>query len=117
VQPHPDKDEESSSSKGKLALQIAGLVSAYRSTGKAGAVQEAAVTSFQEEIAQLMLDRSESNEIGDIEEFLEGYMRLRSPIYLDVVEEFFRTVSYDCYIRRPLEGKKAAAPKSLKVRH
>lgn len=110
----PDKKttlDHEKSSKGNLTLQIAGLVSGYRLSGK-GAMQEAAVNAFQDEIAQLMMDRSESNEIADIEEFLDGYMRLRSPFYLEVVEEFFRTVSYDCY-KRPLEGKSKRAPKPV----
>lgn len=112
-----------------LTVQIAGLVSGFRvsqvtskiSEGGNGKIsngvisQQEAVTAFQDEIAQLMLDRSESNEVADIEEFLDGYMRLRSPFYLEVVEEFFRTVSYDCY-RRPLEVKKAPnVPKVPKV--
>jgi len=117
VQPHPESlstrsasKDERSSSKANLTLQIAGLASGYRVASNAagygnGAVHEAAVTAFKDEIAQLMLDRSESNEIGDIEEFLDGYMRLQSPSYLEIVEEFFRTVSYDCY-KRPLEVKK-----------
>lgn len=125
IQPHPESSSTLSpdkkafgpekTSRESLTLQIAGLISGYRLSqvyGKSG-MQEAAVNAFQEEIAQLMMDHSESNEIGDIEEFLDGYMRLRSPFYLEVVEEFFRTVSYDCY-KRPLQVKKLA-PKVPKV--
>lgn len=104
--------------KGNLTLEIAGLLSGFkvdsqvkskisngRVPGNGRISQQEATTAFQDDIAQLMLDRSENNEIGDIEEFLDGYMRLRSPFYLEVVEEFFRTVSYDCY-KRPLDVKK-----------
>jgi hypothetical protein len=95
---------------GSLTLEIAGLLSGFKvkaksSGGNGRILEQEATTAFQDDIAQLMLDRSESSEIGDIEEFLDGYMRLRTPFYLEIVEEFFRTVSYDCY-RRPLEVKK-----------
>lgn len=111
-----EKDENST-------LEIAGLLSGFSqvkarvrvsSNGRVSTnrlmSQQEATTAFQDDIAQLMLDRGDSTEIGDIEEFLDGYVRLRSPFYLEVVEEFFRTVSYDCY-RRPLDVKKQLPPK------
>lgn len=64
--------------------------------------RQEAVTVFQDEVAQMVL---EGGDIADIEEFLDGYMRLKSPFYFGIVEEFFRAMSYDCY-KRPLEGRK-----------
>lgn len=61
-----------------------------------------AVAVFQDEVARMMLEEGECDEIADIEDFLDGYMRLRSPFYLEMVEEFFRAVCFDCY-RRPLD--------------
>ena len=103
--------------KGNCTVEIAGLLSGFKVTSQGKSkisngrvvngvsVQQEATLAFQDDIAELMMDRSESNEIGDIEDFLDGYMRLRSPFYLEIVEEFFRNVSYDCY-KRPLGVKK-----------
>lgn len=60
-----------------------------------------AVAVFQDEVASMMLEGGDGIELEDIEEFLDGYMRLSSPFYLEMVEEFFRAVCFDCF-KRPL---------------
>lgn len=62
-----------------------------------------AIAVFHEEVARMMLEEGEECvEANDVEEFLDGYMRLRSPFYSSMVDEFFRAVCVDCY-KRPVE--------------
>lgn len=64
---------------------------------------EEAIAVFHDEVARMMLeDGKECGEAADVEEFLDGYMRLRSPFYVAMVDEFFRAVCVDCY-KRPVE--------------
>lgn len=93
----PPKMEASYSQK---TLHIAGMFSSFRSAeGCVSISQKEAVAAFQDDIAHMMLEEQDSDEVADIEEFLDGYMHLKSPFYLEVVEEFFRAISYDCYHR------------------
>jgi hypothetical protein len=64
---------------------------------------EDAIAVFHDEVARMLLEEGqECGEAADVEEFLDGYMRLRSPFYVAMVDEFFRAVCVDCY-KRPVE--------------
>lgn len=62
-----------------------------------------AIAVFHDEVARMMHEEGEECvEADDVQEFLDGYMRLRSPFYLAMVDEFFRSLCVDCY-KRPVE--------------
>jgi hypothetical protein len=61
-----------------------------------------AVAVFQDEVARMMVEDGEYAEVQDIDEFLDGYLRLSSPFYVQMVQEFLRALCVDCY-KRPLE--------------
>lgn len=62
-----------------------------------------AIAVFHDEVARMMDEEGEDClEANDVEEFLDGYLRLRSPFYVSMVDEFFRVVCVDCY-KRPME--------------
>lgn len=77
-----------------------------------------ATAVFHDEVARMMLEEGEECvEANDVEEFLDGYMRLRSPFYLAMVDEFFRAVCVDCYKRPvdiPLDGRSGSFSTSSK---
>ena len=80
---------------------------------------EEAIAVFHDEVARMMLEEGqECGEAADVEEFLDGYMRLRSPFYVAMVDEFFRAVCVDCYKRPveiPLDGRSGSlSSKSLR---
>jgi hypothetical protein len=57
-----------------------------------------AIASFQDEVARMLLEGTgDVSELEDIEDFLNGYMRLNTPFYLEMVEEFFRAICLDCF--------------------
>jgi hypothetical protein len=65
-----------------------------------------AIASFQEEVTKMLLesrgeDEDDVHELEAIEDFVNGYMRLNTPFYLEMVEEFFRAVCLDCF-HKPL---------------
>jgi hypothetical protein len=61
-----------------------------------------AIASFQDEVARMLLEGTgDVSELQDIEDFLNGYMRLNTPFYLEMVEEFFRAICLDCF-NKPL---------------
>lgn len=64
-----------------------------------------AVAVFQDEVARMMVEDGEYAEVQDIDEFLDGYLRLSSPFYVQMVQEFLRALCVDCY-KRPLEMPK-----------
>ncbi|XP_024381710.1 uncharacterized protein [Physcomitrium patens] len=70
-----------------------------------------ATAVFHDEVARMMLEEGQDcGEAHDVEEFLQGYMSLRSPFYLSMVDNFFRAVCVDCY-KRPLELPVGATPR------
>lgn len=65
-----------------------------------------AIASFQEEVTKMLLestgeDEDDVHELEAIEDFVNGYMQLNTPFYLEMVEEFFRAVCLDCF-HKPL---------------
>lgn len=72
-----------------------------------------AIAVFHDEVAQMMFEEGlDCCEANDVEEFLDGYMRLRSPFYLSMVDDFFRAVCVDCY-KRPVDLPVESTPPSL----
>lgn len=57
-----------------------------------------AVTSFQSEVARMMLEGVDAPDLNmDVEQFIAGYMKLNSPFYIDLIEDFFKSVCIDCF--------------------
>ncbi|XP_024369727.1 uncharacterized protein [Physcomitrium patens] len=57
-----------------------------------------AVTSFQNEVARMMLEGVDVPNLNmDVEQFIAGYMKLNSPFYIDLIEDFFKSVCIDCF--------------------
>lgn len=77
-----------------------------------------AIAVFHDEVARMMDEEGEECvEAKDIEEFLDGYMRLRSPFYLSMVDDFFRAVCVDCYKRPveiPVDGRSGSSSRSFR---
>jgi hypothetical protein len=65
-----------------------------------------AIASFQEEVTKMLLestgeDEDDVHDLEAIEDFVNGYMQLNTPFYLEMVEEFFRAVCLNCF-HKPL---------------
>lgn len=93
-----------------------------------------AVAVFQDEVARMMMmmknkkilkkdsrssnsssSRSNKEELTDaVQDFFTGYMRLHSPIYLKMLQDFFTAVCLDCY-KRPLVASAFKIHTSSKV--
>lgn len=57
-----------------------------------------AVTAFQNEVARMMLEGVDVPALNmDVEQFLAGYTKLNSPFYIELIEEFFKSVCFDCF--------------------
>lgn len=57
-----------------------------------------AVSAFQNEVARMMLEGVDVPGLNmDVEQFLAGYMKLNSPFYIDLIEDFFKSVCVDCF--------------------
>ena len=80
---------------------------------------EEAIAVFHDEVARMLAEEGhECGEAADVEEFLDGYMRLRSPFYVAMVDDFFRAVCVDCYKRPvevPVDGRSVGSSKSLRL--
>ncbi len=91
-----------------------------------------AVAVFQDEVMMMMVknkkilkkdsrssnnssSRSNKEELTDaVQDFFTGYMRLHSPIYLKMLQDFFTAVCLDCY-KRPLVASAFKIHTSSKV--
>lgn len=57
-----------------------------------------AVSAFQNEVARMMLEGADVPDLNmDVEQFIAGYMKLNSPFYIDLIEDFFKSVCIDCF--------------------
>lgn len=57
-----------------------------------------AVSAFQNEVARMMLEGVDVPDLNmDVEQFIAGYMKLNSPFYIDLIEDFFKSVCIDCF--------------------
>jgi uncharacterized Zn finger protein (UPF0148 family) len=57
-----------------------------------------AVAAFQNEVARMMLEGVDVPDLNlDVEQFIAGYMKLNSPFYIDLIEDFFKSVCIDCF--------------------
>ena len=73
-----------------------------------------AVTAFQNEVARMMLEGVDVPDLNmDVEQFIAGYMKLNSPFYIDLIEDFFKSVCIDCFghmDRVKVQGRGAQRP-------
>lgn len=57
-----------------------------------------AVSAFQNEVARMMLEGVDVPELNmDVEQFIAGYMKLNSPFYIDLIQDFFKSVCINCF--------------------
>lgn len=57
-----------------------------------------AISAFQNEVARMMLEGADVPELNmDVEQFIAGYMKLNSPFYIDLIQDFFKSVCIDCF--------------------
>lgn len=65
-----------------------------------------AVSAFQNEVARMMLEGADVPELNmDVEQFIAGYMKLNSPFYIDLIEDFFKSVCMDCFSHMERAGR------------